>query len=135
MGLLNVLCDGPIYNDRTAFLMIVSALLRIPGNVLTNSLFFNPLKFPLTYALNLLVFDCLFRPYTIKLVQHITYKEENIYRIGSTPFLLDSDGPNEKLFSETLSGYGSLVFEFVFFTVDTCIPHSHFIVIREDLRN
>ena len=57
MGLLCILNDGPMYIERRAFVMLLSALLRTEPKRLLDPLFLNPIHFPFTWAMSWLVFD------------------------------------------------------------------------------
>lgn len=65
MGLANILCDGAIYVDRKAFLMLLSSLMVMKPKEFIKPEFFNQINFPIEVVMSALVFDFRLNPYTL----------------------------------------------------------------------
>lgn len=65
-NLCNVIIDYIAYNDRAAFVGIVSALTGIGADMLTDPKFVNSINFPLTQVMTTLLFDRNMQGYTFE---------------------------------------------------------------------
>lgn len=69
MGLANILCDGAIYVDRKAFLMLLSSLMHLQPDQFILPEVMNSINFPLETIMSSLVFDFKLNPYTLKRIE------------------------------------------------------------------
>jgi hypothetical protein len=133
MGLLCVLCDGPLYVDRTAFCMMLCALLRVPPATLLNDFLLTPDSFPLRTVLSIFVTDNQLSDYNCYPIGKISPENfGNPYKLANfTKLFVD----NDRLLEGVLDGRGSLVLEFVYMMVNDSFPQTFFVVVRRDTNN
>lgn len=129
MTLLNILCDGPIYVDRTAFAMMVGGLLNCNDLQFTSCEVFNSLAFPLALIVSQLTIDSRLSPFQCTLLKSIDFSEGQLLCIASLPFQV-SMRSNDDTFREVLTKDGSIIVEFLYISQHDSNVYSHFVVLR-----